>query len=150
MYWCTSLLAKRAMPPCWCIEVLTCSFRLWAADVRYSSGPDWNHEPNRFACWRFCQSIPTSEKPPPWTSHVFKMLWMSEIFRTRTSLEDALLRLPPANQKMPSGLSCVIFPEWGTSQPAESIAALHLSMCSISELWLSPTSSLLLPSLLLL
>ncbi len=144
MYWRTFLPAKRAMPPCWRTKILTCLFRLWAADVRYLSSPDRNHEPNRFAHWRFCQSILTSEKPPPWTSHVSKMQWMLEIFRSRTFLEDALLKLPPANQKTPSGLSCVIFPERGTSQPAESIA------CSISELWSPPSSSLLLPSLLLL
>jgi hypothetical protein len=74
---------------------------------------------------------------------------MSKILQYRTSLEDALLRLPPTSQKIPSGLSCVIFPEQETNQQAVSTAALRLSMRSMSELWLSSSSSLLLASFLL-
>ncbi len=94
----------------------------------------WNHE-SRCVRWGILwQSMPISEKPPPWTSHISHIRCMSETFLSRTSFFGVQLRFPPTRWNTPSGRSWGIDPRRGTYQQADSFPARFCSSRSMSEL----------------
>ncbi len=137
IYCRTSFPTNRAIPPCCHIEVGTHSWWLFVANVQYVSVPEQNHELSCFEWEMFLYSIPTSENPPHWTSHVSMSRSMSDILQLRTSCDKAMFKFPPSSWNTPSGLSCGMLPSLWTNQHEASCSACWCSCLSIPGFALS-------------